>query len=91
MTDNDIASVPEAAVNFDVLLMMDALDNGNMQRNFAVNKHLHTVASRWNLLIYNNTVINYADEMEAQRYTEHVQIPYLPIPSSFRIYSFKLF
>jgi len=31
--------------------MMGAIDTRNMQSNFAVNKHLHTVASRWILLI----------------------------------------
>jgi hypothetical protein len=32
-------------------LMMGAIDARNMYSNFAVNKHLHTVASRWILLI----------------------------------------
>ena len=31
---------------------MGATDARNMQSNFAVNKHLHTVASRWILLTY---------------------------------------
>ena len=30
-----------------VLLMMGAIDTRNMYSDFAVNKHLHTVASRW--------------------------------------------
>ena len=38
-------------VKFDVLLMMGAIDTRNMSSNFAVNKHLHTVESRWILLI----------------------------------------
>ena len=31
--------------------MMGAMGTQNMYSNFAVNKHLHTVASRWILLI----------------------------------------
>ena len=36
---------------FYVLLMMGAMDARNMWSNLAVNKYLHTVASRW---IYSN-------------------------------------
>ena len=39
-------------LQFDVLLMMGAIDTRNMWSNFAVNKHLHTVASRWILLTF---------------------------------------
>ena len=39
-------------LQFDVLLMMGAIDTRNMYSNFAVNKDLHTVASRWIWLIY---------------------------------------
>ena len=38
-------------LQFYVLLMMGAMDTRNMWSNFAVNKYLHTVASRWILLI----------------------------------------
>ena len=41
-------------LQFDVLLMMGAIDTQNMQSNFAVNKHLHTVTSHCILLIYND-------------------------------------
>ena len=44
--------VPEAAVTVYVLLKMGAIDTRNMYSNFAVNKQLHTVASRLILLIY---------------------------------------
>ena len=38
-------------LQFHVLLMMGATDTRNMWSNFAVNKQLHTPASRWILLI----------------------------------------
>jgi len=36
---------------------MGATDTRNMWSNFAVNKRLHTVASRWILIIYPHHVI----------------------------------
>jgi hypothetical protein len=44
-------------LQFDVLLLMGAMETRNMQSDFAVNKYLHTVASRWILLIYDSFVI----------------------------------
>ena len=38
-------------LQFDVRLMMGAMDARNMQSDFALNKDLHTVASCWILLI----------------------------------------
>ena len=38
-------------LQFDVLLMMVAIDTRNMYSDYSVNKLLHTVASRWILLI----------------------------------------
>jgi len=38
-------------LQFFVPLMMGAMDTGNMQSDFAVNKCLHTVATFWILLI----------------------------------------
>jgi len=35
------------SLQFYVLLMMGAMDGRNMWSNLAVNKYLHTVASRW--------------------------------------------
>ena len=40
-----------------VLLMMGAMDARNMQSNLAVNKYLHTVASRWIYSTYGNAVL----------------------------------
>jgi hypothetical protein len=39
-------------LQFYALLMMGAMDIQNMQRDFAVNKYLHTIASCWILLAY---------------------------------------
>ena len=38
-------------LQFDVFLMMGAIDTRNMYSNFVANKYLHTVASRWIVLI----------------------------------------
>ena len=46
-------------LHFDVLLMMGNIDTRNMQSNFAVNKHLHTVASFWILLIQSHDARNH--------------------------------
>ena len=46
-------------LQFDVFLMMGAIDTRNMQSNFAVNKHLDTVASLWILLISSHDARNH--------------------------------
>jgi len=56
-------------LQFDVLLMMGAIGNRNMQSNFAVNKHLHNVASLWFLLMKSHDARN-------QEYKIHLQIEF---------------
>ena len=46
-------------LQFDVLLMMGVIDTQNMQSNFAVNKRLHAVVSRWILLIWSQNAWNH--------------------------------
>jgi len=41
------AGLGPSQLQFYVLLMIGAMDTRNMQSNLAVNKYLHTVASRW--------------------------------------------
>ena len=52
-------------LQFDVLAMMGAIDTRKMYSNFAVNKHLHTVASHWILLIQSHDARNSEYKIES--------------------------
>ena len=48
-------------------MMMGAIDTRNMYSNFAVNKHLHTIASRWILLIWSYDARNHEYKIKKKK------------------------